>query len=145
MALKADRNVVETTGRFKAGSMAMAAGGVLSVDTAASGLNTTVSYATNPSGAKPIGVLLSPVANYDWDTDIKPLEKEVYAYADQIPILVIGTVLTNMVTGSPSVGDTAYLAASGYITPTQATGAPEIGQFVSMADADSYYHIDIRC
>jgi len=144
MALKGDRQVVATESRFKASSTTMAAGGVVSLLAAASGTESTVSYATNPSGAYPIGVLLAPVGDYDWTDRPRYTEKLVLAYGEQVPLLTIGTINTNMVTGVPSLGEKAYLAASGKFSNTQAAGALEVGQFTSNADADGYYYIDIR-
>jgi len=144
MALKGDRTVIMTEMKFVAASQAMTAGGIVSLDTAASGNNGTVSYAANPSGALPIGVLTVNVGDYDWTARPRFVEKPDVAYGEQLGLIAIGQVRTNMVSGTPTTGQTAYLAASGYVSATQATGAPTVGQFVSEGDADGYYYVDVR-
>ena len=69
MALKPDRVELLTDISFFMNTTATR-GGVVSAVTAGSGVsmddaNAVVAYATNPSGAKPIGVLLNDVVNLD--------------------------------------------------------------------------------
>ena len=56
-----------------------------------------------------------------------------------------GFVVTDMIpTGiTPSVGDAAYLAASGFVSSTQAAGAPQIGRFETTMDANGFARVSI--
>jgi len=146
MALKGDRTVTATEMKFVAASLAMTAGGIVSVNTAASGNETSVSYAVNPSGAKPVGVLVVNVGDHDWTARPRFTDKSDVAFGEQLGLITIGQVRTNMVDPAitATVGEVAYLAASGLVSNVQASGALEVGQFMSEPDSDSYYYVDIR-
>lgn len=155
MALKPDREYNEVTDITNFWTTAAAEkGGVASIVTADSGaslgVNITddpnvVGYVVDPSGAKPKGVLLQTVAaamsatrdfpNYDAQ-EIRP--------GDKCTLVKKGFVVTDMITGTaPTAGDNAYLAASGLISKTQATGAPQIGRFETAKDANGFARVSI--
>jgi len=156
MALKPDREYNEVTDITNFWTtVAAEKGGVASVVTQGSGVamgvNITddpnvVGYVADPSGAIAKGVLLQTVTeamsatrdfvNYD-NQEIRP--------GDKCTLVRRGFVVTDMITGSaPAVGDPAYLAASGYISKTQASGAPQVGRFETTKDSSGFARVSIN-
>lgn len=150
MALKPDRVELLTDVSFFMNTTATR-GGVVSADTATSGVgvsmddaNAVVAYAANPSGAKPIGVLLNDVVDLDLTRQHINWHKDEVQKGGKVTVLRQGQVTTNLVGGTPTAGADAYVAASGYISTTQATGAVKIGQFLSATDADGYAKVSVN-
>lgn len=150
MALKPDRVELLTDISFFMNTTATR-GGVASVVTATSGVgvsmddaNAVVAYAADPSGAKPIGVLLNDVVNIDLTRQHINWHKDEMQLGGKVTLLRQGQVTTNLVGGTPSAGADAYVAASGYISTTQADGAVKIGQFLSATDADGYAKVSVN-
>jgi len=155
MALKPDREYNETTDITNFWTtIAAEKGGVASVVTQGSGAAigftitddpNVVGYVANPSGAIAKGVLLQEVnepmsatrdfLNYE-SLEIRP--------GDKCTLVTKGFVVTDMVTGSaPTAGAPAYLAASGYVSATQATGAPQVGRFETTPDANGFVRLTV--
>jgi hypothetical protein len=107
-----------------------------------------VSYAANPSGAKPMGLLLQNVVDLDTNRLHENWEQAGFnaLKGQKVTLAKDGWYTTNMIpTGvSPAMGDPAYLAASGMISNSQASGAPKVGQFQSAKDADGYARVRIN-
>lgn len=149
MALKPDRNQIEwDISRYM--NEAAVAGGIASVSTNGSGVAmdgaaNVVTYAANPSGKVVAGILLG-------DIEVYPAKLERNFYRDSNPVnskvalLTKGWVVTNMVYPgtTPTVGAVAYLGASGYLTPTQAAGAPVVGRFETSKDENGYSKVSIN-
>lgn len=128
-------------------------GGILSVSTAGSGgypgdSNNVAAYAANPSGAKVVGILLQDVVDYDVNRQHENFDKGGFQARKGMKVLAAkgGWYTTNMIASgvNPSGGDPAYLAASGMISNTQATGAPKIGTFDTSKDQDGYAAVRIN-
>jgi hypothetical protein len=155
MALKPDREYNEVTDITNFWTtVAAEKGGVASVVTqgsgAAIGVNSTdepnvVGYAADPSGAIAKGVLLQTVtAAMSATRDFVNYENGEIRPGDKCTLVKKGFVVTDMITGSaPTAGAAAYLAASGYISTTQATSAPQIGRFETTKDANGYARVSI--
>ena len=148
MALKPDRIEFLSDISFFATSAAER-GGVASVVTGGSGVsmddaNAVVSYATNPSGAKPIGVLLNDVVSLDLTRQHVNWHRDEVQVGGKVALLRNGQVTTNLVAGTPAAGSDAYVAASGYISTVQAAGAVKIGQFLSAKDSDGYAKVSVN-
>lgn len=114
-------------------------------------------YGLSATGLRPLGVLLNDVVNIDLTRQsINPFKSEVQV-GDKVALLTKGFVLTNRVVtamgGTPAVavtvGAPAYTGPSGYITSVAtgaiatATGSHVIGKFLSLADEDGYYKVQI--
>jgi hypothetical protein len=148
MALKPDRDFIQWRLDYYMDSTA-SKGGFASMSTGGSGVamddaaNKAV-YATNPSGAKVLGVLLDDVV----DTDVKlrrnPYKEEVQV-GGKVSIASRGWCVTNMVYPgvTPTAGATAFLGQSGYVTTVQAAGAPQVGRFETSKDEDGYVKVSI--
>lgn len=150
MALKADRYELDTDISFffnDAGSTER--GCCVSVSTVGSGaaMDNSAALATvkaSPSGAYPLGILLNDVVNYDLTRQHINWYKDEVQRGGKVTILRKGWVVTNKISGTPTGGADAYLAASGLISTSQAGGAPKIGQFLSGVDADGYAKVSIN-
>ena len=148
MALKGDRYEMDTDISFFMNETATR-GLVVSVSTAGSGaaMDSSVALATvksNPSGVYPLGVLLNDMVNIDLTRQHLNQYKDEVQIGGKITILRKGWVTTNAISGPPSGGQDAYLAGTGLISATQATGALKVGQFLSSKDADGYAKVSIN-
>jgi len=111
-----------------------------------------VDYIANPSGAFPIGVLLTDVVNIDqskyW---LNHYKNEVQA-GDKVTILTKGRVVTNRVNtatiaGANTIPCTARLGPTGSIvngdTGYSASGWPAIGRILTRPDSDGFCQVQI--
>jgi hypothetical protein len=150
MALKPDRIELLSDVSFFMNSTATR-GGVASVVVSSSGVgvsmddaNAVVAYAANASGAKPVGILLNDVVDLDLTRQHINWHKDEVQVGGKVTLLRQGQVTTNLVGGTPSAGADAYVANSGYISTTQATGAVKIGQFLSAVDSNGYAKVSVN-
>ena len=152
MALKPDRIETQTDISFFCNS-AITRGGVVSVVTGGSGVamddgNAVVNYVADPSGAKPIGLLLNDVVNNDLTRQHINYHQDEVQVGSKVAVLRVGQVTTNTIaTGvadAPVAGGDAYLAANGELTSVQAAGAPKVGQWLSAKDAEAYAKVSIN-
>jgi len=148
MALKPDRIELLTDVSFFMSTTATR-GGVVALSSGGSGVamddaNAVVAYASNPSGAKPIGLLLNDVVDLDLTRQHINWHKDEVQKGGKVTVLRNGQVTTSNVQGSPAAGATAYLHSGGNVSSTQLTGAPAIGQFLSSKDADGYAKVSIN-
>lgn len=156
MALKPDREYNEVTDITNFWTtVAAEKGGVASVVTqgsgAAIGVNSTdepnvVGYLADPSGAIAKGVLLQTVtAAMSATRDFVNYENQEIRPGDKCTLVKKGFVVTDMIPAgvTPTAGAAAYLAASGYVSSTQASGAPQIGRFETTKDANGFARVSI--
>lgn len=151
MALKPDRIELLTDVSFFMNTVAER-GGVASVSTATSGVgismddaNAVVEYAADPSGAKPVGILLNDVVDYDLTRQHINWYRDEMQKGGKVTLLRNGQVTTNkLVAGiTPGAGANAYVGASGLIG-TSSTNAVKIGQFLSSVDTDGYAKVSVN-
>lgn len=128
-------------------------GGIASVVTAGSGgypgdRRSVAAYAASPSGAKPVGILIHDVIDYDTNRQHENYYKAGHQDRIHTKSLVdrAGRYTTNMIPSgvSPAGGDDAYLAASGNISNVQASGAPRVGRWQTSKDQDGYASIQLE-
>jgi hypothetical protein len=148
MALKPDRIEHLTDVSFFMNTTAER-GGVVSVVTQGVGAsmddaNAVVSYAAAASGAKPIGILLNDVVDLDLTRQHINWYKDEVQKGGKVTVLRQGFVVTDKVGGTPAAGADAFVANSGVISTTQASGAVKIGQFLSAKDADGYAKVSVN-
>jgi len=153
MALKPDRNHAEVTDirqHWDENQTTAEKGGMTSLVGQGSGVamdadENAVNYAADPSGQVPMGLLLQDVNPPLSDTrDFKNHSNLEVRPGGKVTLVRQGILVTDMVIGTPAAGDAAYLAASGNVSPTQATGAPLIGRFETSKDADDYARVSIQ-
>lgn len=124
-------------------------GGVVSYVTSGSGVSmddalSVVAYAALASGAKPAGILLNDVVDLDLTRQHINWHKDEVQKGGKVTVLRIGQVTTDMITGTPNAGDTAYVGANGDISTTGGTGVLSIGTFLSSKDADGYAKVSVN-
>lgn len=151
MALRPDRLVVEADGHSYTLSDVASKGVGLCFGTAGSGAvigdtHGVVNLKADPSGFKFAGILLSDFVDNDETRHHGNWHKEEQEIGDVANILRKGWVYTDKVTGSPTVGDKAYLTANGSFTPTSlgAVATPYAGEFGGKKDEDGFVKININ-
>ncbi len=148
MALKGDRHELDTEVTYFMNETA-SKGVVVSVNTQGSGsaMDSSAALATvaaNASGAAPLGVLLNDVVDIDQTRQHLNWHKDEVQKGGKVTILTKGFIVTDKISGNPTAGGTAYLANSGLISTTQATGASAVGRFLSTKDADGYAKVSVN-
>jgi len=156
MALKPDREYNETTDITNfwttvAAEKGGCAGVVTQGSGAAIGQNivdeaNVVGYIADPSGAIAKGILIQTVsAALSATRDFVNFENGEIRPSDKCTLVTKGFVVTDMIPVgiTPVAGDAAYLAASGFVSSTQASGAPQIGRFETPKDAAGFARVTI--
>jgi len=148
MGLKADRYELDTDISFFLNETAER-GVCLSVSTGGSGsaMDHATALATikaNPSGAYPLGILLNDMVNLDLTRQHLNQHKDEVQKGGKVTILRKGWVVTDKVVGSPTAGTDAYLAGTGLVSSTQASGALKVGQFLSAKDSDGFIKLSVN-
>ena len=158
MALKADRYELQTDISFFYNDSAVSRGGVVVHDsTTASGAAmdqgvNLVKYKAAAATDVPVGILLNDVVNKDLTRTHLNQHKDEVQLGGKVTILRKGYIVTNMISGTPNVGDVAYAAGTGetaghFVTGTlsaAASGALGIGRFLTDKDEDGYCKIEIN-
>jgi len=150
MALKGDYQIVQSDISFFMNETATR-GGVVSVSTVASGAgldNSTAlgSYVATGSGAKPLGILLCDMVDYDLTKQHLNYHKNEVQKGSKVEILRKGWVVTNSLTGGITItgGEDAYVGNNGLITNVYLGGSHvKIGQFLSKKDEDGYAKVEV--
>ncbi len=157
MALKPDREYNEVTDITNfwttvAAEKGGCAGVVTQGSGAAIGQNivddpNVVGYVADPSGTIAKGILVQTVSAVMSATrDFPNFENGEIRPGDKCTLVKSGFVVTDMIPSgiTPTAGDAAYLAASGMISSTQATGAPQVGRFETVKDAAGFARVSIE-
>ena len=118
---------------------------------APAGIGTTV------SGTNPAGLLLNDVVNLDLTRQHINYAKDEVQKGSKVLLLRRGTVVTDQVSGTPTIGADAYITRLGSISATaeESTIAvvgggiavevtPKVGKFLSTLDADGYAKVEIN-
>lgn len=148
MALKEDRQVDAVDISFFLNETA-SKGVTLVTSTAGSGVSmdnpaSLATVAANSSGNQPLGCLLNDFVNVDQTRTPINWHKDEAQIGTKATILTKGWVVTNAVTGTPTAGNKAVLASSGYVMPRPAITSwnqvanPLVGQFRSKVDQYGY-------
>ena len=107
--------------------------------------NNVVTYAADPVGKKPMGILMNDMVAVNEVTGYT----RMYGQRDEMPVgakcrlLRKGWVTTNRILGTPVGGEAAYVAASGYITPTAASGLAQLGSFMGSKNEFGYARVAV--
>jgi len=157
MALKGDRyEAIQAIDYFM--DAAAERGGVVTQLTAGSGAaldqsTQAVSYAANPSGYMPVGILMNDMVNLDLTRQHINFHKNEVQKGGKVTVLTEGWVVTNFIyTGiTPTIGALAYTSLSGYLSTTAESddsglgaGFP-VGRFMSTKDEDGYCKVYVKC
>ena len=156
MALKADRHVETTDISFFYNEGTASRGGVVIYDgnQLASGAamdqgENLVKYATATDTSIPVGILLNNVVNKDLTRTHLNQHKDEVQKGGKVTIMTRGTVVTNMVTGTPTPGALAYASTTGTIgvsagSNSTASGNLCVGRWMSRKDADGYAKLQVN-
>lgn len=151
MALKPDRIELLTDVSFFMNTTAER-GGIACAVVSASGSgvamddsNAVVAYVATGSGARPIGVLLNDVVNYDLTRQHVNWYKDEMQVGGKVCLLRQGQVTTNLITANatPGPGLDAFVNNSGFIGVT-ASGGTKVGQWLSAKDTDGYAKLSVN-
>jgi hypothetical protein len=153
MALKPDRLILE----YEIGmtcDTATERGVVLVLGTSGSGVAVgdsanAATLASNASGKIPVGMLLNDVVDIDTTRYHINFHKDETLINNRCAMGRKGYVVTNKISGTPAVGDTAYLTSNGQLTPTvSSTGGtaatPKFGKFESIKDENGYVKVSFN-
>ena len=149
MALKPDRIELYSDISFFMNTVAER-GGIVSAGTSGSGVsmddaNAVVAYAAVVSGAKPIGLLLNDVVNYDLTRQHINWHKDEVQLGGKVVVLRQGHVTSNMLVNDivPAAGVDAQVGVSGLIG-TSSSNSVKIGSFLGSKDSDGYVKISVN-
>ena len=156
MALRSDRSTLQTDISFFMNEAATR-GGIAVQSTGGSGASmdngaALVTYAANPSGKIPVGLLLNDMVDIDLTRQHLNQHKDEVQKGGKVTLLQKGFVVTNSLEGTPAAGNPAYLGHSGNISPdstpisdhTDSTAHGKIvGRFLSAVDEDGYAKVYI--
>jgi len=95
------------------------------------------------------GLLLNDVVNIDLTRQHINYAKDEVQKGGKVLILREGTVVTNLISGTPTVGAKAYYDANGHLTSVQRyeskdAQSTQVGRFLSTKDADGYAKVAIN-
>ena len=113
-----------------------------------------LTFAANASGQKPMGLLLNDMVNIDQTRQHINWHKDEVQKGGKVTVLQQGWVVTDSVypNQSPTAGDLAYIAQSGYISNDDSVTSDSadsdgstrvIGRFLSTKDEDGYAKVYI--
>jgi hypothetical protein len=144
MGLGPNRQIFQTNIDFAMAAAAERGGVVCTSSTAGE-----VEYKVSPTGAgvNPIGVMMGDIEDMNYDRHPMYFNRNVDDIGNVVGLITKGEIETNLVVGSPSQGDKAYLHPSGWIGATQLTDglnpAPQVGRFLSAKNSLGYAKVKI--
>lgn len=151
MALRIDRRVLDDDISFFMDEVAER-GGVVVGSTAGSGAamdqsQAALTYAADPSGKAPLGVLLTEMVNLDLTKTHLNWFDEENQKGGKAHIMTRGWVVTNSIepNDTPSAFAAAYVGNSGNFTSTDkgSQATPKVGRFLSTKDAEGYAKVEV--
>jgi hypothetical protein len=152
MALKGDREIHVSDVSFFMNEVAER-GGVVMYSTGGSGAAldqgaALVTYAADSSGNVPAGLLLGDMVNKDLTRTHLNFHVDEVQQNSKVALMKRGWVVTDVITGTPTVGQTAYVTDSGVLTATLGAGGlvdtPKVGTFMGSPDEDGYVKVSIN-
>lgn len=144
MGLGPNRQVFQLNGDFAINAAAERGGVACTTATAGE-----VAYQVSPTGSttNPIGVLLTDIEDMNFDRHPEYRQRNVDDIGSVVALCTKGELETNLIVGTPSQGQKAYLHPSGYVGATQLTDglnpAPQVGRFLSAKNALGYAKVKI--
>lgn len=154
MALKGDRQIIETNIRFVCNSVAEAGkylaiasqptGSGVGIGLGDSATVVTAVTGTPASGTIVAGLLLSDFVNIDPTRQHRNWQKTEQLVGEPAPLLTDGFVWTNAINGTPAPGDTAFPGPSGNYQNTITNAIPSVGKFWTSKDTDGYALVSVK-
>ena len=104
-----------------------------------------IAPATTVSGKNPAGLLLIDVVNLDLTRQHINCHIDEVQQGNKVLLLRRGTVVTDQISGTPTVGAKAYFVVGGTISASnQDSVSTQVGRFLSVKDADGYAKVEIN-
>jgi len=97
----------------------------------------------NAIAEKPVGLLLNDVVNLDLTRQHLNFAKDEVQQGSKVLLLRVGTVTTDQISGSITMGAAAHFMSDGTLT-TGATTSIQVGRFLSKKDADGFAKVAIN-
>ena len=97
----------------------------------------------NATNEKPVGLLLNDVVNLDLTRQHINYAKDEVQQGSKVLLLRVGTVVTDQISGSITMGDPAHFGADGQLVGSVTTSI-QVGRFLSKKDADGYAKVAIN-
>ena len=153
MALKPDRDPNAVDISFFTNDTTAARGGIMTLSTAGSGSamdqsEAVATYAANPSGKAPLGILVNEVVNDDLTRVKQNFHKDQVQTGGKVTLISRGWAVTDRIYPgtTPTAGARAYVSHSGYITPTSlgAEATPIVGRFLSTKNEDGFAKVAVN-
>ena len=149
MALRPDRHELQTDLSFFMNETAER-GIVVVASTQGSGAAMDDSNAAVKIGAfadratdDPVGILLNDVVNLDLTRQHINFAKDEVQQGGKVLLLRVGTVTTDQISGSITMGAAAHFMSDGTLA-TGSTASIQVGRFLSKKDADGYAKVAIN-
>ena len=97
----------------------------------------------NTTSEIPVGLLLNDVVNLDLTRQHINFAKDEVQQGDKVLLLRVGTVTTDQISGSITMGAAAHFMSDGTLA-TGSTASIQVGRFLSKKDADGYAKVAIN-
>lgn len=151
MALKGNRNYNDQVDISYFMNATGERGGIVIHSTGGSGAamdddDAVVAYPTGqaPSGTNPAGLLLNDVVNINLTRQHLNYHKDEVQLGSKVTVLRRGVVVTNMVSGSPTIGAKLYYDSTGKLTATDPGSGTQVARCLATKDADGYAKVEIN-
>ena len=146
MALRPDRNEHLTDLSFFMNETAER-GVIVTAATQGSGAAmddaTAAVQVANATNEKPVGLLLNDVVNLDLTRQHINYAKDEVQQGSKVLLLRVGTVTTDQISGSITMGAAAHFMSDGTLA-TGSTASIQVGRFLSKKDADGFAKVAIN-
>ena len=148
MALRPDRNEHLTDLSFFMNETAER-GVIVTAATQGSGAAmddaTAAVQVANATNEKPVGLLLNDVVNLDLTRQHINYAKDEVQKGGKVLLMRVGTVTTDQVSGSITMGEAAHFMSDGTLaSATGSSASIQIGRWLSKKDADGYAKVAIN-
>ena len=146
MALRPDRNEHLTDLSFFMNETAER-GVIVTAATQGSGAAmddaTAAVQVANATNEKPVGLLLNDVVNLDLTRQHINYAKDEVQQGSKVLLLRVGTVTTDQISGSITMGAAAHFMSDGTLA-TGSTASIQVGRFLSKKAADGFAKVAIN-
>lgn len=149
MALKGDRFEQVTDISYYKTDAVIERGKIVVHDTGGSGaaMDDALAKVKNVAntGNIPAGLILNDVVNLDLTRQHYNMHKDEVQLGGKVTLLRKGVVVTDAVSGTPTIGAAAHFVADGRLAARgTATKSLQVGRFLSVKDADGYIKVEIN-
>ena len=148
MALRPDRQEIVTDISFFMNETAER-GVIVTAATQGSGAamddSTAAVQIANGALEKPVGLLLNDVVNLDLTRQHINYAKDEVQQGGKVALLRVGTVVTDQISGSITMGDPAHFMSDGTLAAATASSTSAVvGRWLSKKDADGFAKVAIN-